>query len=79
VILTIGEKYHREGNGYTEELTVTGLDSIDDPLDQGEIVVPENGDSLIEARVINDITANHFTTTVKLRDLVNNWQEGELQ
>lgn len=79
MILTIGEKYHREGNGYTEELTVTGLDSIDDPLDQGEIVVPENGDSLIEARVINDITANHFTTTVKLRDLVNNWQEGELQ
>lgn len=75
--LTIGEKWYKERDEYTEELTVEGLDAIDTPIAKGEVVLPENGDSLIEVRIINDITAKFFTTEIRLKNLVQNWERGE--
>ena len=75
--LTIGEKWHKERDEYTEELTVEGLDSIDTPIAKGEVVLPENGESLIEIRIVNDITAKFFTTEIRLKHLVQDWERGE--
>lgn len=75
--LTVGEKWHKERDEYTEELTVEGLDSIDGPMANGKMVLPENGDSLIEVRIINDITAKFFVTEIRLKNLVQNWERGE--
>jgi hypothetical protein len=74
--ITIGDKYHREGDNYVEQLEIVGLDAIDEPLPNGETVVPKNGDSHIEVRIINNITAEYFHTTISLHNLANRWQEG---
>jgi hypothetical protein len=75
--LTIGEKWHREETEYIEEMTIEGLASIEDQLPNGEVVLPKNGDSKVKVRIINSVTANFFTTEVKLRAIVNNWERGE--
>ena len=75
--LTIGDHYHRHGNSYIEQLTIEGLDSINEPIPKGETVVPKNGDSHIEVRVINDITGEFFHTTITLRNLANRWKKGK--
>lgn len=75
--LEIGETWHRDREEYVEELKVDGLQAIEGPIPDGETVLPENGDSIIEVRVINNISAKWFTTKMTLRQLCQNWQRGE--
>lgn len=75
--LTIGETWHRDREEYVEELRVDGLRSINGPIPDGEDVVPRNGDSIIEVRIINNISAEFFTTEMTLRQLHENWERGE--
>lgn len=75
--LEIGEKWNNEGEKYVEELTVEGLQSIDEPIAKGETVLPKDGDSVIEVRIINNISGKFFTTTVTLRELVDRFEKGE--
>lgn len=75
--LTIGETWHREREEYVEELRVDGLQSIEGPIPDGEDVVPIDGDSIIEVRMINNISAEFFTTEMTLRQLNNQWERGE--
>lgn len=75
--LVVGEKYHRDEEAYVEELTIEGLESIGDPVAKGEVVVPKDGDSMVKVRIINSVTASFFTTSVRLKTIVNNWEKGE--
>lgn len=75
--LTIGEKWHKVEDEFCEELTVTGLESIEDEIPTGEVVLPKDGDSYIEVRVINSVSAEFFTTKTKLKHLNENWERGE--
>lgn len=75
--LEIGETWHREGDGYVEELTVEGLESIDDQIPEGETVLPKNGDSLIEVRIINSVSEDFHYHEIPLRNLVDKWEQGE--
>jgi len=75
--ITIGEKWHRDEPEYVEEAKVTGLESIDSEVPEGEVVLPKDGDSHIKVRMINSITAEYYHTKVKLRHLVENFERGE--
>lgn len=75
--LTIGAKWHKEGEMYHEELTIRGLDSIDEPLADGEVVLPRDGDSFVEVTIQNDITGQVYDYSMRLRDIVENWEKGE--
>jgi len=75
--LTIGAKWHKEGKGYYEELTIEGLEAISRNLDNGKVVIPESPDSFINVEITNDITAQIYYQSFRLRDLVNNWERGE--
>lgn len=77
--LTVGETWHREGEGYTEELTVDGLGAIDGPIPEGREVLPKDGDSIIEVLIINNISAKFFTTKMSLRQLNDKWERGEAE
>lgn len=75
--LEIGEAWHRDREEYVEELKVDGLQAIEGPIPDGEVVVPKDGDSIIEVRVINSISAEWFTTKMTLRQLNDKWERGE--
>jgi hypothetical protein len=75
--LTIGETWHKEREEYVEELKVDGIQAIEAPIPDGDVVVPKDGDSIIEVRVINNISAEWFTTKMTLRQLNDNWEQGE--
>jgi len=75
--LTIGDKYHNEQEQYVEEVEIIGLESIDENIPKGEVVVPKDGDSVIEVRCINNITGDFFPTRLTLRDLHNRFEQGE--
>jgi hypothetical protein len=75
--LVISEKWHKNGEEYYEELTVRGLESIEEELPNGEVVVPKDGDSFIEVSMTNDITGQVFDYSMRLRDIVEHWERGE--
>lgn len=75
--LTIGERWHREGQGYVEELTVEGLQSIDHPLPNGREVVPKDGESIIEVRIINSISEEFHFHKISLQNLNKSWERDE--
>jgi hypothetical protein len=77
--LTVGETWHKEKENYREQLTVEGLDSIDNFTPKGDVVVPRGPNSHIEVRIINDISAKFYNTTIKLKHLVNQWERGEIE
>jgi len=75
--LEIGEKWNNECDLYVEELTVEGLKSIDDQIPKGETVLPINGNSKVQVRIINNVRERFFTTTITLRELVDRFEKGE--
>jgi hypothetical protein len=77
MILTIGDKYHYKESDYVEEVEIVGLDSVDEELSKGTKILPKNGDSKIEIRGINTISAEYFHTTTPLKFLVEEYEKGE--
>jgi hypothetical protein len=74
--LVIGERWIRGGAEYREEITVNGLESIDDDFENGTTVVPIDGDSGVEVTVENSMGAS-YDKVVPLRELVGDYSRGE--
>lgn len=77
MILTIGDKYHHDANHYVEQLEIVGLDSVDEELSEGSKILPQDGESEIEVRMINNISCEYFHTTIPLNYLAESFEEGE--
>ena len=76
--LTIGDRYYRthgENNGFIEVIIIDGLASMDDDLDDGEVVLPKGPDSRINVRMGNKMSSEWFDTTITLRRLSQQWED----
>jgi len=60
-----------------EELTVEGIAVLDGRIERGEVVHSNNDELKIEVRIINNNNARFFTTGIRLKHLVQDWERGE--
>jgi len=69
--LRIGETWlgEFEAEGECEQFIVDGLASIDEPLAVDEVVIPNDGDSIIEGRIKMPFTGNTYNDELTLREL----------
>jgi hypothetical protein len=75
--LVIGERWFKDGGSYREQLTVTGIEEIDEDFEVGTTVVPTDGESGVEVSVKNSMGAE-YERTMKLCDFVANYNRGEV-
>lgn len=75
--LTVGEKWHNEGDRYVEELTVEGFAANDVMLAKGEPMIPKDDDTMLEVRIINNVSAKHFPTEMPYSELKSRFDRGE--
>jgi hypothetical protein len=70
--LTIGERWHRDERG-GETFIVEGLVAIDGQIAKGQTVLPKGPDSGIQGRLQFDFTGNTHRHTIRLSELVEDF------
>ena len=64
--LEIGSRWRNDFSKFAVEAKVTGLESIDEELSDGEIVLPEGPKSMVEIEKYDNVSGADYESTVQL-------------